>query len=168
MPTERSQTSSWIPEAEYNQILAKVPIVCVDLLPLASIDSKNPGSIGLIFRETHDGKSGWCLIGGCIQRNEQLGVAVARHLKETLGTNFVLSQVTLKQLEIIEYFTQPELGEFCDPRKHAIGITYSAECQGQPVAQGEAKEFRWFNRDQLWDLEFGFGQGAVIEKLLRS
>ena len=57
----------WIPQAEYDLILARVPIVCVDLIPLSA---DQPPRIGLVERETYEGGKGWCLVGGAVLRNE--------------------------------------------------------------------------------------------------
>jgi hypothetical protein len=77
---------------------------------------------------------------------------------------------TLELGAVIEYFTEPGLGEFCDPRKHAVSLTYSAECEctGAPEARGEAHEFGWFGIGQLPGLDFGFGQGEVVARVLKK
>jgi len=77
---------------------------------------------------------------------------------------------TLELGAVIEYFTEPGLGEFCDPRKHAVSLTYSAACDvtGEPEPQGEAYEFRWFGLDQLPGLDFGFGQGEVVARVTQE
>jgi len=71
---------------------------------------------------------------------------------------------------VIEYFTQPDLGDFYDPRKHAVALTYAAscECAGEPQAQGEALEFGWFGLDRLSEVDFGFGQGGAAARVLKN
>jgi ADP-ribose pyrophosphatase YjhB (NUDIX family) len=154
----------WIPEQEYKRIKSRVPILCVDVL-LLSIDT--PPMIGLIQRDTYDAGRGWCLVGGAVLRDEPLAVAVKRHVEASLGGGTVLRPSTLQLHEAIEYFTNPELGEFHDPRKHAVALTYSVRAAGFPSAQGEALAFRWFRQDQLAGIQFGFGQGRVVERILQ-
>jgi hypothetical protein len=49
-------------------------------------------------------------------------------------------------------------------------MTYSAACErtGEPEARGEAHEFRWFCLDELAGLDFGFGQGEVVARVLEQ
>jgi ADP-ribose pyrophosphatase YjhB (NUDIX family) len=155
----------WVPQAEYDLILARVPIVCVDLIALSS---DQPPKIGLIERETYGGGKGWCLVGGAVLRNESLIEAIGRHVHATLGADVRIDQQTLRFFDVVEYFTEPGLGEFHDPRKHAVSLTFVGRCNGHPRAEkaGEAEKFAWFPQDELRNLEFGFGQGAIVERLL--
>ena len=155
----------WIPQAEYDLILARVPIVCVDLIPLSG---DQPPKIGLIERETYEGGRGWCLVGGAVLRNEPLTEAVGRHLHATLGDDVAVDPETLHLVDVIEYFTKPGLGEFYDPRKHAVSLTYGGRCSGQIQVEedGEASRFAWFGQNELNDLEFGFNQGAIVRRFL--
>lgn len=154
----------WIPNEEYEHIQARVPILCVDVLLLST---STPPLIGLIQRDTYDAGRGWCLIGGAVLRDEPLTAAAQRHVQATLGSGLVLQPSTLQLHEIIEYFTNPDLGEFHDPRKHAVALTYSAHVDGSPASQGEALAFQWFRQDQLTGIQFGFGQDSVVDRILQ-
>lgn len=151
----------WIPADEYARILARVPIACVDLLPLSADDRPRAG---LIHRDTPAGP-GWCLVGGAVLRDEPLAAAVTRHLAATLGAAVTLT--ALAYATTVEYFTQPGIGDFHDPRKHAIAHTYTGVCAGTPEPAGEADRFAWFETDRLPpDEEFGFGQGRIVRRIL--
>jgi hypothetical protein len=71
---------------------------------------------------------------------------------------------------VIEYFSEPGLGDFYDPRKHAIALTYTAACEldGKPEVSGEAIDFRWWSIDDLPGINFGFGQGEAVARVLKS
>jgi ADP-ribose pyrophosphatase YjhB (NUDIX family) len=157
----------WIPEEQYTLIKARVPIVCVDVLlsPLG-----NPTQIGLIERTTYDGGVGWCLVGGAVLRNESLSDAVERHVQATLGHNIRVARPTMSLGTVIEYFSQPGLGDFYDPRKHAVALTYTAACElnGDPEITGEAIDFQWFSIDDLPAINFGFGQGEAVVRVLKK
>jgi ADP-ribose pyrophosphatase YjhB (NUDIX family) len=155
--------NGWIPQAEYDLIQKRVPILCVDLLPL---DRGTHQGVGLIRRETYDGNEGWCMIGGAVKRNEGLLSALGRHVRSTLGDRVEYELASTEPQFVAEYFTEPGIGELHDPRKHAIALTYAAVCEGSPLACGEALEFRWFDRTELDSVEFGFGQGAVVRRVL--
>jgi ADP-ribose pyrophosphatase YjhB (NUDIX family) len=157
----------WIPEEEYQLITSRVPIACVDVLLSPNGDTKQ---IGLIHRTTYGGGHGWCLIGGAVLRNESLFDAVDRHVMATLGANIKVVRSTMRLGAVIEYFSEPGLGNFHDPRKHAVALTYTAECElsGTPEPIGEAIDFRWFGMDDLPGINFGFGQGEAIARVLES
>jgi ADP-ribose pyrophosphatase YjhB (NUDIX family) len=156
----------YLPGPEWDLVRKSVPILCVDVLLSPAGDSRR---VGLIRRDAPQGQ-GWCLVGGRVLRNEHLPVAVERHVAATLGPGVRVDRSTLELGAVIEYFTEPGLGEFCDPRKHAVSMTYSAECEctGAPEARGEAHEFGWFSLDQLPGLDFGFGQGEVVARVLKK
>ncbi len=156
----------WIPAEDYEFIQNRVPILCVDVL---LSPNGNIRQVALIRRATPNGDA-WCLIGGRVLRNERLSVAVQRHVLATLGSGIQVDCSTLELGAVIEYFTEPGAGDFCDPRKHAVSLTYSASCTctGEPQPHGEASDFGWFNIDQLSELDFGFGQGDVVDRVLKK
>jgi len=140
-----------------------VPVLCVDVL---LSPRGRPETIGLIRRPTYDGGKGWCLVGGRVLRNEHLGTAVERHVTATLGDDVRVDRSTLAMRTVVEYFTEPSAGDFFDPRKHAVALTYTATCDGVPHPRGEALGFRWFEIGDLRNVDFGFGQGNVVNRVL--
>jgi ADP-ribose pyrophosphatase YjhB (NUDIX family) len=149
----------WITAAEYELITARVPIVCTDILLICN------GRAGLIYRETYDAGFGWCLIGGRVLRNETLTDAVARHIEATVGPTIRFDQ--LKLVTVAEYPNLPVTpGGLYDPRKHDIGITYTACAEGTAEPRGEALGFHWFSDAELAGLTFGFGHGTLVRQLL--
>lgn len=157
----------WLPKKEYDFIVARVPILCVDLIMLSD---EQQSRIGLIERAIPDDGTGWCLVGGRVTRNEPLSAAVSRHLRATLGDQIKVNFSTLRPAGIIEYFPEKGIGEFHDPRKHAVSITYSARCSGTPKVQKgtEAIDFAWHTEKQLAEVRFGFGQEKVVRHFLAT
>jgi ADP-ribose pyrophosphatase YjhB (NUDIX family) len=155
-----------LPEKDWEFICASVPILCVDVLLSPKGD---PRQVALIRRTTYEGSGdGWCLVGGRVLRNEHLPAAVARHVAATLGPAVRVDQSTLELGAVIEYFSRRELGDFFDPRKHAVALTYSASCErtGELQHHGEALESSWFKIDQLSEVNFGFGQEKAVARVL--
>lgn len=155
----------WLPKEKYDFIVARVPILCVDLIMLS--DEEQP-RIGLIERAVPDDGTGWCLVGGRVTRDEPLAAAVSRHLRATLGDEIGVDLATLRPVGIIEYFSEKGIGEFYDPRKHAVSVTYSGYCSGNPNVQKgtEAIDFAWHTEEQLPVVRFGFGQEKVVKRFL--
>ncbi len=158
----------YLPGDVWDIVRESVPILCVDVLLSPNDD---PDQVALIRRATYPAAGdGWCLVGGRVLRNEHLPAAVERHVAATLGPSVRVDRSTLELGAVIEYFTQPGLGDFYDPRKHAVALTYAAscECAGEPQAQGEALEFGWFGLDRLSEVDFGFGQGEAAARVLKN
>jgi len=154
----------WIKQGDYDLIRASVPIVCVDVLLRLAAD---PNQVGLIRRVTYDRKEGWCLVGGRVLLNESLREAVERQLRVSVpGVNPRMP--TLGFVDMFEYFSAAGRGRLHDPRKHDIGLTFAVDCEGTGRPQGEALEFRWWHRDELAGLSFGFGHGEVVSSLIRA
>jgi ADP-ribose pyrophosphatase YjhB (NUDIX family) len=159
--------NGWIPDELYKSIESSVPILCVDVL-LSPHDA--PRQIGLIRRITHDDSFGWCLIGGRVLHDESLSDAVDRHVLATLGESMKIIRSSMRLGAVIEYFSKPGLGDFHDPRKHAVALTYAAACEfdEEPAVHGEAVDFRWFSIGELPAIDFGFGQGEAVARVLKS
>ena len=156
----------WIPEELYKEIASRVPILCVDLLPLRV---GNRLEVGLIRRQTPNGGEGLCLVGGAVLRNESIDDAVHRHVKFTLGEGFRVVPHTLSLRQVDQYFTEAIPGRLQDPRKHAVSLVHTAACDGTAEPQGEAIDFEWFPADGLpQDSLFGFGQDTVVHRVLRG
>jgi ADP-ribose pyrophosphatase YjhB (NUDIX family) len=156
--------NQWLSAAEYDLIRARVPVLCVDVLLSPAREAQK---VGLIKRGTPDGDK-WWLVGGRVLRNEPLHAAVGRHVAATLGRAVRLDCATLVLADVIEYFTEPGIGPFRDPRKHSVALTYACECTGDPEPLGEALEFGWFDISELPDVDIGFGGVAVMGRVLAS
>ena len=147
-----------VPPDEYEFICRRVPIVCVDLLPI----SPDGERVGLIRRGTYDGRTGHCLVGGAIHRRERLRDALDRHVVSSLGPTMCISDDSLSFVGVFEYFPDDRDGDLFDPRKHAVALTYTAIVEGTPEPRGEATGFAWFDRSSLPPpAAFGFGQHRV-------
>jgi ADP-ribose pyrophosphatase YjhB (NUDIX family) len=155
-------------EKEWRLVQRRVPIACVDVLPIKKGEAGN-FKVGLIYRDTpHQGRR-WSLIGGRLFRNEPLRSAVIRQIREVLGkqARCILVQ-RVQPLFVAEYFSQPIKALLFDPRKHAIGLTFAVQVRGTFKPGGEALKFRWFNRQQLPDSGiFAFGQRKVVSECIR-
>lgn len=147
----------WIPPDEYRAICARVPILCVDLLPVLA----GQGRGVVVRRDTYDGRSGLALIGGAVLIDEPLEDAVRRHVRATLGSGVRLVDRPT-QVGIYQYVRGKDLEVPHDPTKNAASVTYVGEVEGTVAANGEAHELVTFPLDEPPPLtEFGFGHGLV-------
>ena len=155
--------AGWIPEDEWQQIQATVPVACVDVLVWRRVGGAGQRDVGLILRDTPHQGPRWCLVGGRVLLDESLDAAVRRQLLDTLATGPV--DVDDQPAFVAEYARGTGPGPH-DPRKHAIGMTWAVQLAGTPSPRHEALDFRWFPESALPEL--GFGQGRVAAAVLRG
>ncbi|CAN7688115.1 DUF4916 domain-containing protein [Paenibacillus sp. LjRoot153] len=162
---------NWIEESEWNNIQQLLPIVCVDILPINVSEKGEILRVGLILRNTpHEGKK-WCTVGGRLLYGESIQNGILRQLKETLGNNIqIKGELESQPLYVAQYSPTIELHEefdAVDPRKHAIGLTYSLELDGCVEPQNEAIDFQWFSISELRiKQDIGFHQDKVISSCM--
>jgi ADP-ribose pyrophosphatase YjhB (NUDIX family) len=148
-----------LPEADYLFVCDRVPILCVDILPVIS----GGNSFGLIERDTPDGTRGLCLVGGRVYLDESLPDALMRHFHGTLGDNVSLELASLNLVGVYQYYKKRRPGQLHDPRKNAVSVTYTGVMRGEAEPKGEAHGFHVFTLDDVPKLEeFGFDQGRVV------
>ncbi len=162
------KSSYWLPEDEWRNVQKCIPIVCVDALPFR-MDKGELREVGLILRNTpHQGER-WCLVGGRLQYKESLKEGIIREIIETLGDKVNIKFTEDKPAKVVQYMPEEGLGEYFDPRQHAISLTYTVLLSGICVPQGEALDFKWFSIDQLYEMDrIGFGQKQIILDCLHT
>jgi ADP-ribose pyrophosphatase YjhB (NUDIX family) len=162
----------WLSEAEYARVQASMPIACVDVLPYRSDEGTT--RVGMIRRDvpTPEGwGEGWTLVGGRIGRGETIAKAIQRHVVETLGPEVLFDATVVEEnrpLAIVQYFPQPDETFLYDPRQHSVSLTYRLPLGGRVTAQGEAKDFAWFDLDDVPYDHIGFGQTEIIKQGIDS
>lgn len=163
---------NWIEEAEWSRIQKTIPIVCIDILPIIVSAQHEVQKAGLILRKTpHEGDK-WCTVGGRLFYGEPIRQGVLRQLSETLGEGIQVKELGGQPLYVAQYAPSLEVQEgfdAIDPRKHAIGLTYSVELTGDILPQNEALDFRYFTVQELErKQDIGFEQKAVILACLNA
>lgn len=134
----------------YAQILAIMPIVCVDTILI----SENQFLLGK--RANRPAKGQWFLIGGRIQKGESFVAAVKREVKREVGT---------KQIKSIKLLTAQDT-MFQDsaqgPASHSVNIVHLVEVPYKEYLppNNENTELRWFAKiDPRWH--------PYVKKMLR-
>ena len=157
----------WLSDDDWERTQQTMPIACVDVLPVRMMES-DIRAVGLIYRDTPLHGNRWCVVGGRLWRDEPLGDAVTRQLRETLGEKIHFEIAAEPQPDfVVTYFTQPRSIGLHDPRQHALTLNFVVPIEGTTEVGGEAIDFRWFDLDALPKAEeFGFGQKRVVRECL--
>tara|TARA_B100000378_G_scaffold249645_1_gene223154 strand:+ start:208 stop:669 length:462 start_codon:yes stop_codon:yes gene_type:complete len=144
-----------------------MPIACVDFVPVRNT-ADGHREVGVILRNSPFGKV-WCHLGGRIQRGETIRDALQRHAADTLGTTLVLTDDP-QPTRVHQWFPHDlqhdlEIDHGDDPRKHAIGLSFVVELDGDPSPQNEALDFAFVPADALPEPMWP-GSAKLIELLL--
>jgi len=127
-----------IPAEVYQNIIAVLPILCVDIVV------RNPQGEYLVVKRTNEPKKGtWWVIGGRVFKGETLEEAAARKAKEELN-------VELTGLCPIGYFEAPfQKKPFgLDGRYHAVSIVFSTVIEDTQVITLDSQSSEWkFSRE---------------------
>lgn len=172
---EAIEPSGWLSEKEWKFVQRKLPIACVDIVPIRPGDGATP-HVGLIQRTSpFDDGLRWCQIGGRIRRDETVRTSLLRHLHGTLEGVHVLLPSDPQPDYVMQWFPTPPAEQDgvaygADPRRHAVALSFVVELLGDPVRVegGEAHRFEWFTYadvaalgDMLWP-----GTEALLGALL--
>lgn len=162
MTSPLPKSSYWLANDAWLRIQNYLPITCVDVLPFR-LENNKIREFGLILRNTPHQGDRWCLIGGRLQYKELLKDGVAREIIEALGDKITYNLISNEPVKVVQYMPGTGIGEYFDPRKHAIGLTYAVKLAGSFVPQGEALDFKWFPISQVHEMkDIGFGQQRII------
>lgn len=115
--------------------------VTVDII----IANSSLDKILLIQRLNDPFKGMWALPGGFVDENEDLETAAHRELKEE-------TSLQVEKLIQVKAFGKPGR----DPRQHTVSVAFCgiACANAQISAADDAKDARWFLRDNLPELAF--------------
>ncbi len=165
--------AGFLPVEHFEEVQARVPVVCVDLVPVLRGPLGTVTHVGLIRRTSpFDGREVWCQVGGRVRRSETLADAGNRHLVDALGVN-AFAEPDPRPGCVMQWFPDrkgPRWGS--DPRKHAVSLCFLIDLSGLYEVQpnGEALDFAWFPvpvglppADETWP-----GTDVLISRLLES
>lgn len=109
----------------------------------------------LTLRNVEPFNNSWCIPGGHIDFSEDPLTAVKREIKEE--TNLKIHPKFFKFFN--EY--HPNLDW------HAIVLMFYSNVKGEIKINEEVKEFRWFNKEEISDLEFAFDHKDILQDFLK-
>ena len=126
------------------QIRERLPIVYVDAIPVRVDDSGRVIKIGLLLRGRPDGSISRAVISGRVLYGERVREALLRHIEKDLGS-VALPQIPPNPapFTVAEYFPDPEVSGFYDPRQHAVSLVYVVPVKGDCAPSQDALDLVW-------------------------
>ena len=134
-----------MPNDVLNVVRDRVPLVYVDAVPVRVDEEGNVTHVGMLLRQAADGTISRMVVSGRVLLNERIREALIRHLEKDLGP-LALPRIPPEPapFTVVEYFQDPSISGFHDPRHHAVSLAYVVPVSGECQPTQQALELTWF------------------------
>lgn len=135
----------WLSPDDLEQVRAHVPLVYIDAVPVRVDGRGEVTEVGLLLRVAADGSISRMVVTGRVMFGERVRDALLRHLEKDLGP-LALPDVPTNPapFTVVEYFPDPTVSGFHDPRHHAVSLAYVVPVAGDCTPTQEALDLTWF------------------------
>jgi ADP-ribose pyrophosphatase YjhB (NUDIX family) len=162
---------SWLGDEELASARERLPIVYVDAVPVRVDARGQVTDIGLLLRGMPDGSISRAVVSGRVLYGERVRDALLRHLEKDLGP-MALPRVapSPQPFTIVEYFPDPDVSGFHDPRQHAVALAFIVPLDGDCAPSQEALDLVWVTPGEAasadFQAEMSGGQGRLVRMAL--
>ncbi len=167
MSHDTETMSAWLSSQELATARERLPIVYVDAIPVRTDAQGAVSQVGLLLRAMPDGTISRAVVSGRILHGERVRDALLRHLEKDLGA-LALPQVppSPQPFTVVEYFPDPSVTGFVDPRQHAVSLAFIVPIAGDCTPSQDALDLVWVTPEEASKLEFqgemSGGQGRLV------
>jgi ADP-ribose pyrophosphatase YjhB (NUDIX family) len=149
MSDQLDTATGWLSRDQLDNIRANVPLVYVDAVPVRVDDVGRVTHVGMLLRQAADGTLSRMVVSGRVLYGERVRDALLRHLEKDLGP-VALPRVPpeVAPFTIVEYFPDPEVSGFHDPRHHAVSLAFVVPVSGDCQPTQEALDLAWYPPEQ--------------------
>jgi ADP-ribose pyrophosphatase YjhB (NUDIX family) len=168
MSDQLDTKTGWLDRDTLANIRANVPLVYVDAVPVRVDELGRVTTIGLLLRQASDGSLSRMVVTGRVLYGERVRDALLRHLEKDLGP------VALPQLPpspapftVVEYFPDPDVSGFHDPRHHAVSLAFVVPVAGDCQPTQEALDLAWFTPEEACSEQVRREMTGGHDRLLR-
>src|SRR5690606_14428097 len=136
---------TWLSKDELEAVRAHLPIVYVEAVPVRVDGLGNVTEIGLLLRQAADGTISRLIVSGRVLHGERVRDALLRHCEKDLG-RLALPRIPVNPapFTVVEYFPDPTVSGFHDPRQHAVSLVYVVPVDGDCEPTQQALDLAWY------------------------
>ncbi len=148
--TEITETTpTWLSGEELESARARLPIVYIDAIPVRVDERGQVKSLGLLLRGRPDGSISRAVVSGRVLYGERIRDAILRNVEKDLGA-MALPQIPTSPapFTVAEYFPDPEVTGFHDPRQHAVSLAFIVPVTGDCVPNQDALDLVWLTPEE--------------------
>lgn len=141
--------TGWLSKDQLENIRANVPLVYVDAVPVRVDELGRVTSVGMLLRQAADGTISRMVVSGRVLYGERIREALLRHCEKDLGP-VALPQIPANPapFTVVEYFPDPDVSGFHDPRHHAVSLAFVVPVSGDCQPTQEALDLAWYPPEQ--------------------
>ena len=163
--------SGWLSPERLGSARDSVPMVYVDAVPVRVNAVGEVTEVGLLLRMLPDGSFSRAVVSGRVLYGELVRDALMRHLAKDLGTDADPQvPVSPAPFTVVEYFPDPEVTGFHDPRQHAVSLAFVVPVAGRCAPSQDALDLAWITPDEAVSVATGGemtgGQGRLVRMAL--
>ena len=141
--------NAWLTPEQLAALRNQVPLVYIDAVPVRVNTEGVVTHVGMLLRQTADGSISRTVVSGRVLLNERVRDALVRHLNKDLGPMaFPRIPPEPAPFTVVEYFTDPDISGFHDPRHHAVSLAFVVPVAGECHPTQEALDMAWFSPEQ--------------------
>lgn len=165
--------ASWLSDDDLRSARDRVPMVYVDAVPVRVDSHGSIREVGLLLRALPDGSISRAIVSGRVLYGERVRAALMRHIEKDLGP-VALPRIptTLVPFTVVEYFPDPEVTGFHDPRQHAVSLAFIVPCSGDCAPSQDALDLIWVTPEQAvgpaMQADMSGGQGRLVRMALAA
>ena len=141
--------NAWMSPEELAMVRNQVPLVYVDAVPVRTDHDGRVTHVGMLLRQAADGSISRMVVSGRVMLNERIRDALMRHLEKDLGP-MALPRIPPEPapFTVVEYFTDPSISGFYDPRHHAVSLAFVVPVTGECHPSQQALDLAWFTPEE--------------------
>lgn len=163
--------TGWLSKDDLESARERLPIVYIDAVPVRTDSSGAITQIGLLLRAMPDGTISRAVVSGRIMYGERVRDALLRHLEKDLGS-MALPRIapSPQPFTVVEYFPDPDVTGFHDPRQHCVSLAFIVPCSGDCQPSQDALDLVWVTPTEAlspgFESEMSGGQGKLVRMAL--
>jgi ADP-ribose pyrophosphatase YjhB (NUDIX family) len=163
--------ASWLADDDLASARERLPIVYIDAVPVRTDERGQVTLVGLLLRAMPDGTISRAVVSGRVLYGERVRDALLRHLEKDLG-GMALPRVSPspQPFTVVEYFPDPGVTGFHDPRQHAVALAFVVPMGGDCVPSQDALDLVWVTPEEAvsasFQEEMSGGQGRLVRMAL--
>ena len=167
--TDTTETANaWLSNEDLETVRGRVPMVYVDAVPVRVDELGEVTHIGLLLRAMPDGTVSRALVTGRIHFGERIRAALLRHLEKDLGP-MAMPRIPANPtpFTVAEYFPDPSVSGYHDPRQHAVSLAYVVPIAGDPEPSEDSLDLTWVTPGEAASPEVREEMTGGHDRLLR-
>ena len=136
--------SSWLAPDELEAARERLPIVYVEAVPVRINAHGEVTHVGLLLRAAPDGTISRAIVSGRVLYGERVRDALLRNIEKDLGP-VALPRLPLEPqpFTVAEYFPDPAVTGFHDPRQHAVSLAFVVAVDGDCAPAQDSLDLAW-------------------------